>query len=1026
MKKITLIFAFLLFSILGFAQPTTNAPTPTRLASNVVSVYSDAYTSVATNLNPGWGQSGTVNPTFSVTAGNNIMAYTNFNYQGTDLTATNLSTMEYLHIDIWTNAAPSASIVKVSPINSGTGAAEVLVTINHVQGQWYSVDIPKSSFTGMTWDNVIQLKFAANGAGSTTPIDIYLDNIYFWKAPAANPNIPSTNAPTPTRLAANVASIYSDAYTSIATNLNPGWGQSGAVNPTYTVTAGNNILAYTNFNYQGTEVTATNLSTMEFLHVDIWTNAAPSTSIVKVSPINSGTGAAEVLVTLNHVQGQWYSVDIPKASFTGMTWDNIIQLKFAANGAGSTTPIDIYLDNIYFWKAPASTVPTTNAPTPTRLAANVASVYSDAYTSIATNLNPGWGQSGSVNPTFTVTAGNNILAYTNFNYQGTETITSNLSTMEFLHVDIWTNAAPSSSIVKVSPINSGTGAAEVLVTIDHVQGQWYSVDIPKASFTGMTWDNIIQLKFAANGAGSTTPIDIYLDNIYFWKTPSTNPNLPTTNAPTPTRLAENVASIFSDAYTSIATNLNPNWGQSGAVNPTFTVSGGNNILAYTNFNYQGTEVTATNLSTMEFLHIDVWSNASPANTILKVSPISNAGGASEFLVTINHVQGQWYSVDIPKSAFTGMTWTNVYQLKFAANGAGSTVPADFYFDNIYFWKTPVDPAADATLSDLKVDGNTIAGFGAGVINYTYELLTGTTIVPQITAATTTNTSATRVITQATGLPGSATVVVTSANGLVTKTYTVNYVVTGPATNAPTPPARPTSDVVSLFSNAYTNIAVSEWSAAWDDSTIQDIVLSGNDLKKINFTNFLGVQFAGYHDATQMTHFHMDYYIDAGTDLTGKVLNPKWSNHAAQAGETSALLLTHLPVTTGSWVSIDVPLSSFGGTGQARNSLNQFLITSNLGAVYVDNIYLHKNTLSSDNFSALKVKLYPNPTTSVLNIESAGIIQSIAIYNVLGQEVLNRTIDSTSARIDVASFNSGIYVVKSVIDGVTSSSKFIKE
>jgi endoglucanase len=73
-----------------------------------------------------------------------------------------------------------------------------------------------------------------------------------------------------------------------------------------------------------------------------------------------------------------------------------------------------------------------------------------------------------------------------------------------------------------------------------------------------------------------------------------------------------------------------------------------------------------------------------------------------------------------------------------------------------------------------------------------------------------------------------------------------------------------------------------------------------------------------------------------------------------------------------------------------------------------------------------VKLYPNPTTSVLNIESAGTIQSIAIYNVLGQEVLNRTIDSTSARIDVASFNTGIYVVKSVIDGVTSSSKFIKE
>lgn len=503
-------------------------------------------------------------------------------------------------------------------------------------------------------------------------------------------------------------------------------------------------------------------------------------------------------------------------------------------------------------------------------------------------------------------------------------------------------------------------------------------------------------------------------------------SVPTTNAPTPTHLQANVVSIFSDSYTNIATNLNPNWGQSGSVNPNFTVTTGNNILAYTNFNYQGTDVTATNLSAMEYLHVDVWSNANPGSTILKVSPISNAGGASEFLVTINHVQGQWYSVDIPKSAFTGMTWTNVYQMKFAANGPGSTVPADFYFDNIYFWKTAVDPSADATLSDLKVDGTTIPGFGSTIQNYNYELLTGTTVIPQITSVTTTNPSATYVITQATALPGSATVAVTSSNSSVTNTYTINFVLTGPSTNAPTPPNRATSDVISLFSDAYTNIPVTEWSTPWDDSNFQDIVLSGNNIKKINFGNFLGVQLANYVDATSMTHFHMDYYIEAGVNLVGKVLNPKWSNHAAQAGETSALLLTHLPTTTGSWVSIDVPLTSFGGA-QSREALYQFLITSNLGSVYVDNIYLHKNTvLSNDSFASTKVKLYPNPTSSILNVEANGAIQNIAVYNVLGQEVMNKQTEGTSISLDVSSLNSGIYVIKTMIDGNVSSTKFIKE
>ena len=49
---------------------------------------------------------------------------------------------------------------------------------------WNSVDLPKSAFTDMTWDNVIQMKFDGqfNGDGSAnaTGYNVYLDNIYFW------------------------------------------------------------------------------------------------------------------------------------------------------------------------------------------------------------------------------------------------------------------------------------------------------------------------------------------------------------------------------------------------------------------------------------------------------------------------------------------------------------------------------------------------------------------------------------------------------------------------------------------------------------------------------------------------------------------------------------------------------------------------------------------------------------------------------------------------------------------------------
>ncbi len=255
---------------------------------------------------------------------------------------------------------------------------------------------------------------------------------------------------------------------------------------------------------------------------------------------------------------------------------------------------------------------------------------------------------------------------------------------------------------------------------------------------------------------------------------------------------------------------------------------------------------------------------------------------------------------------------------------------------------------------------------------------------------------------------------------------------GPSVAAPTPPARPIGEFISLFSNAYTNIAVSEWSTSWDDSSFLDLFsVPGDDIKKITFGNFLGVQFTNYENATNMTHFHMDYFISAGTDLTSKVLNPKWSNHAGMTGETNALLLTHLPTTAGSWVSVDMPLSMFSpqgpGTAFAREKLYQFLLSSNLGIVYVDNIYLHKNTvLSTGSFAVSKVKLYPNPTSNVLNIASVGTIQNIAIFNVLGQEVMNKLANETLVSLDVSGLSAGVYVIKTVIDGKVSSTKFIKE
>ena len=87
----------------------------------------------------------------------------------------------------------------------------------------------------------------------------------------------------------------------------------------------------------------------------------------------------------------------------------------------------------------------------------------------------------------------------------------------------------------------------------------------------------------------------------------------------------------------------------------------------------------------------------------------------------------------------------------------------------------IAPNENATLSDLKIDGTTVANFDPSVLVYNIELAYGTTTVPTVTA-TPTDTNASHVVNPAASLPGSTTVVVTAEDGTTKKTYTVNFTI----------------------------------------------------------------------------------------------------------------------------------------------------------------------------------------------------------------------------------------------------------
>jgi hypothetical protein len=195
--------------------------------------------------------------------------------------------------------------------------------------------------------------------------------------------------------------------------------------------------------------------------------------------------------------------------------------------------------------------------------------------------------------------------------------------------------------------------------------------------------------------------------------------------------------------------------------------------------------------------------------------------------------------------------------------------------------------------------------------------------------------------------GQGTAVITASLGEVTAAGSVT-ISTGKPLSEPAPrPTRPAADVISLFSDAYTNVPVDTWSAPWDMADVEDAEIDGDNMKLYTNLVYAGIEFVSQTiDAREMTHFHMDIWTPSPTD-GGQVFKVKLVDFGANGvwnggGDDVEHELSFFAPTLQSkeWVSIDVPLSEFANM-TTRGHLAQLIISGTLGTVYVDNIYFYK-------------------------------------------------------------------------------------
>lgn len=494
------------FEVTAILQPVSNPVAPPRRdAADVISIYSDAYTSLTgVNFNPNWSQATTY--TQIDVDGNNIIQYGSLNYQGVDFgSSIDASSMEYLHIDVWT---ADLAALDIFPISTSTGEKSVSKAL--VADQWVSFDIPLSDFTdqGLSMADIFQFKFvgaALPGGGSGT---IFLDNIYFYK-PSSIPTVPLVSAPAPTAPQANVVSLFSDMYTNVGLNeLNPGWGQSTTL--TSVNVQGNNTWLYEALDFTGIVTdygNPTDLTGMTFVHFDYFTPDATKLGLKLVNTTkNDGDPLKEDIELVSNITlGTWVSVDIPLSAYS-TDMSAITQLLFESSGA------KVYIDNLYFYTNGDGTVPTVAAPSPTINQSGVVSIFSDAYTSVSLNeVNPNWGQSTTL-ATIQIGA-NNVWLYDALNYTGIVTDygnPTNLAGFKYAHFDYFT---PDATTLGLKLVNTNFGDGDPLKEdIEYVssvtQGTWVSVDVPLANYTTDV-SAITQLIFESSGA------KVYIDNFYF-------------------------------------------------------------------------------------------------------------------------------------------------------------------------------------------------------------------------------------------------------------------------------------------------------------------------------------------------------------------------------------------------------------------------------------------------------------------------------------------------------------------------------
>lgn len=166
----------------------------------------------------------------------------------------------------------------------------------------------------------------------------------------------------------------------------------------------------------------------------------------------------------------------------------------------------------------------------------------------------------------------------------------------------------------------------------------------------------------------------------------------------------------------------------------------------------------------------------------------------------------------------------------------------------------------------------------------------------------------------------------------------------------------------------------------------------------------------------------DYYLD-GDNATPSLDTNNWTLLSNDIIGGERTILASRPSTTGE--STDYNFTSFVGSIPIIWAKGSNL---NLGYHSGRGTAILPFVLSTSDVIQKSFEIYPNPTINELNFEFPQNIQSanVQVYNVLGKQILQKTLKKTYPKLNTSSWASGMYVVQILTDNAIQTKRVVKQ